>query len=84
MVPINSQVLELKPQSKVSQNYSNTIQFLEISILKSLDEALENDSGNELDHSYSLLQRSQVDTDSPLSLLPSTQKSAPITFSQEF
>lgn len=52
-------------------------------MLESLNKALENDGGDGLDHSYSLLQRSQADTDSPLSSRPSTPKPAPNTSSWE-
>lgn len=80
MVPTNSQVLKLKPQLKISQNSSNTIQFSEIPILKSLNEALKNDDGDGLDHSHFSLQKSQANTNSPLNSLLSTLKPAPNTF----
>lgn len=84
IVPTDSQVLEPKSQPKISQNSSDTIQFPEIPMLESLNEALENNGGDRLDHSHSLLQRSQADMDSPLSLLPSTLEPAPNTSSREF
>lgn len=79
IIPTNSQVLEPKPQPKISQNSFDTIQFPEILMLKSLNEVLENDGVNGLDHSHSSLQRSQADTDSPLNSLLSTPEPAPYT-----
>ncbi len=83
MVPTNNQVFEPKSQRKISQNSSNTIQFLEIFILKSLNEVLENDGDNGLDHSYSPLEKFQVDIDLSLNSLPFTPEPASNTFFQE-
>lgn len=83
IVRTNSQVLEPKPQSKISPNSSNIIQFSEIPTLEFLNEVLENDGSNGLDHSYSTLQKSQTDMDSPLSSLSSTPELVPNTSSKE-
>lgn len=83
IIPTNSQVLEPKPQPKISQNSFDTIQFPEILILKSLNKVLENDSVNGLDHFHSSLQRSQVNTDSPLNSLLSIPKPTPYTSYRE-
>lgn len=67
----------------MSQNHSNIIQLPKILIPESLNDTLENDGGDKQYHSYSLLQKSQVDTDLSSNSLLSTSELIPNTFSWE-
>lgn len=80
MILTNSQFLKLKSQPKISQNSSDTIQFLEILMLESFNEALRNNDDNRLDYSHFLLQKSQANTDSLLDSIFSTPKHTSNTF----
>lgn len=80
MLLTNNQFFESKLQPKIPHNSSNMIQFPEIPMLESLNEVLEKNGGNRLNHFHSSLQRSQVNTNSPLSSLFSTSKPTLNTF----